>query len=404
MQRCILALLFCISFSGCTSEAERERERERDGRQAAANPPISGGAIRLTGDQILENNIQTTAAIEDEIAPSISAPGRIKARAGGNSHVYAPFAGRLIVNTSQLPRVGADVQAGQLLAEVEQVFAASERLQLRATEVQLQTEIDQTRQEVELRQKELDRARQLYEGGAIPQRQLQEAEFNLKQAQAKLQGAERTKTEYDEISAQQSSQRRTPIRAPISGTVIALDLANGQQVDSAKSLLTILDTSIVWAELAIQETDLAKFRRVTAAEISAPSNPGRIHAGRLESIGSSVDPQNRTVPVIFSVNNTDRTLKLEMYVDGRVRSGSPQKTIIAPASAVLSEEGISSVFVETESGVFRRRAVTLGARQGGGIAIAAGLNAGEKVVSTGAQSLNSEALKSLIPAEEGEKR
>jgi cobalt-zinc-cadmium efflux system membrane fusion protein len=318
--------------------------------------------------------------------------------------VYAPFAGRLIVNTSQLPRVGSEVQAGQLLAEVEQVFAASERLQLRATEVQLQTEIDQTRQEVELRQKELDRARQLYEGGAIPQRQLQEAEFNLKQAQAKLQGAERTKTEYDEISTQQSSQRRTPIRAPISGTVFALDLANGQQVDPAKSLLTIVDTSIVWAELAIRETDLAKIRRVTTAQISTPSNPDRIYAGRLENIGSSVDPQNRTVPVIFSVANTDRTLKLEMYVDGRIRSGSPQKTIIVPASAVLSEEGISSVFVETESGVFRRRSVTLGARQGGGIAIAAGLSAGEKVVSTGAQSLNSEALKSLIPAEEGEKR
>ena len=52
-----------------------------------------------------------------------------------------------------------------------------------------------------------------------------------------------------------------------------------------------------------------------------------------------------------------------------------------------------------------RRTVTPGPGKGANVAIVAGLVAGEKVVSAGAQSLNSEALKSLIPAdEEGGKR
>lgn len=94
-----------------------------------------------------------------------------------------------------------------------------------------------------------------------------------------------------------------------------------------------------------------------------------------------------------------------MYVEGRIATGPPQKTTIVPASAVVSEQGISSVFVETEPGVFRRRIITAGARQGGNIVILSGLKPGEKVVSLGAQALNSETLKSLIPAgEEGEKR
>ena len=94
-----------------------------------------------------------------------------------------------------------------------------------------------------------------------------------------------------------------------------------------------------------------------------------------------------------------------MAVEAHIPAGPPQKTIVVPASAILSEQGVSSVFVETEPGVFQRRLVTSGERKGSNVAIVSGLAAGEKVVSIGAQSLNSEALKSLIPADdEGGKR
>ena len=76
-----------------------------------------------------------------------------------------------------------------------------------------------------------------------------------------------------------------------------------------------------------------------------------------------------------------------------------------PAAAILAEQGISSVFVEIEAGVFQRRVVTLGHRKGASVAIVSGLGPDEKAVSVGAQSLNSEALKSLIPIDdEGGKR
>jgi cobalt-zinc-cadmium efflux system membrane fusion protein len=297
------------------------------------------------------------------------------------------------------------VREGQLLGEVEQIFPASERLQIRATSLQLQTGIDQARQELDLSRKELDRARQLYEGGAIPLKQLQTAEFNVMQAQSKLEGTERAKAEYDAAAAQQGEQRRTPIRAPIAGTVVAADLVGGQQVDPSKSLLTIVDTGTLWVQLNVPEYNLPQIRRAASAEISAPSNSDRIYSGRLVNVGATVDPQNRTVPVTFSVTNRDKSLKLDMYVEGRIPTGPPQKTVIVPASALVSEQGISSVFVETEPGVFRRRIVMPGTRQAGNIVILSGLKPGEKVVSLGAQSLNSETLKTLIPAgEEGERR
>jgi len=310
-----------------------------------------------------------------------------------------------LADPDRLPPLGAQVRANQTLADIEQIFAGSERVQLKTASLQLQTEIDQARQEADLRQKEFDRSRELYEGGAIALKEFQTAESNLKQAQAKVEGAQRAKAEYDRAGAQQSEQTRTPIRAPISGTITSVDLIPGAQVETSKSLMTIVDTSTVWAEVAVHESDLTLIRRASTAEIVIPSDPSRSYRGRLVNIGITVDAQNRTIPVRFAVPNSDQNLKIEMAIEARIPTGSPQKTIVIPAAAILFDQGISSVFVEAQPGVFQRRVVTPGLRRGGNVAIVAGLSAGEKVVSVGAQSLNSEALKSLIPAdEEGGKR
>src|SRR5262252_3120370 len=234
MRACILAFLLCIALGACASEAEREKEQRQQPRPKAET--ATDGALHLTAEQIRANNIQTTEAAEQEIFPTVVAIGRIKPRSGAESQVFAPFAGRIVTESDRIPRLGAAVEAGQFLADIEQMFAASERVQFKAASVQLQSEIDQARQEVDLRQKELGRSRELYDGGAIALKEFQTAESNLKQAQAKLDGLQRAKAEYDQAAAQQSEQRRTPIRAPISGRIVSMDLVPGQQVEPSKSL------------------------------------------------------------------------------------------------------------------------------------------------------------------------
>ena len=400
MQKCILAFLFFICATGCESQAERDREQQRQVQPKSS--AAADGSIRLTDEQVRANNIQTSPASAIEIAPSITATGRVKPRSGAESRVFAPFAGRIVLNAAHAPQLGEEVRDGQVLAELEQIFAASERVQLSAASSQLQMDIDHARQELDLRRKELDRSRELYEGGAIPLKEFQTAEFSFKQAQTKLEGGQRAKAEYDATLATQSDQRRIAIRAPITGTIVSINLIGGQQVDPSKDLMTIVDTSAVWAELAVRESDLAQIRRAVTGDIVVPSDPERIHPGRVVNVGVVVDPQNRTVPVTFAVSNPDHSLKLDMFVEGRIPVGRAQKNVVVPVSAVLSEQGVSSVFVETAANTFRRRIVMLGQRHGGKVVIVSGLEPGEKVVSVAAQALNSETLKNLIPQDEEE--
>lgn len=403
MRACIFAFSLCIALGACASEAEREAEQQQQ--LAPKAQAATDGSVHLTAEQIRANHIQTEEAVEQEISATVVAIGRIKPRSGAESQVFAPFAGSIVTESDRMPRLGATVQAGQFLADIEQTFAASERVQFKTASLQLQSEIDQAGQEVDLRQKELGRSRELYDGGAIALKEFQTAESNLKQAQARMDGAQRAKAEYEQAAAQQSEQRRTPIRAPISGTIVSIDLIPGQQVEPSKSLMTIVDTSSVWAEVAVHETDLSQVRHALTAQIALPSDPGRAYPARLVNVGIAVDKENRTIPVTFAVPNPDQNLKIEMAVEARIPTGVPQKTVVVPAASILSEQGISSVFVEAQPGVFQRRVVTTGTRRDSSIAIVRGLSAGEKVVSVGAQSLNSEALKSLIPAdEEGDRR
>jgi cobalt-zinc-cadmium efflux system membrane fusion protein len=396
----LLALILAGASERCgSSSSDQARE---PGAAASKAPASADGTIRLTSEQVRASGLRSTEAVERTITPVVVAVGRVKARAGGEAQVSSPFPGRLIAPVP-LPHMGEVVMKGQRMAEVEQQFVASERLQVAATASELQTSLDQAQRDVELKRTEWTRAQQLYDGGAIPQKQLQVAEFDLRQAEAKLEGVRRSKAQYDDAaSTTNSGPRRAPIDAPIAGTIISADATSGEHVDPTKTLWTIADLRTVWVEAAVHEPDLVRIAAAKDAQIVIPGTPTSF-LGTLVAIGSLVDPQNRTAPVVFSIDNRQALLRLEMFIDVRIPAGPPVRALVIPSSAVLSEGGASSVYVEISPGVYRRQVVTLGDRPGDVIAVIGGLKTGEKVVSVGTQVLRSESLKSEIPAEGDDK-
>lgn len=394
----VLVSALGLLLTACGSEAERKREAASAVQAKTVVAP--DGSIHLTPERVQANRIQTTAVIEQELTPSISAIGRVIARAGGEAEVFSPFAGRIIGDPSRLPRVGSVVRRGQVVAEVEQLVNAAEKVQYNSSIAQLQSTIDQTKQEVALRQIQLNRAHRLYAGGAIALKLVQEAEFNLKQARERLGGARQQKAQYEAALSQYNTKpRREPIVAPITGIVTTADLVAGQLVDPSKSLLSVVDLSTVWVEVPIHESDLQSARETKRAEISTPASPGRNYAGSLVLIGNVVDATNRTVPVTFAVDNPDGSLKIGLTAEARVAVGPMAKALLVPFSAVLLEANRYLVFVESEPGVYRRREITTGERKGDYTVVTSGVNPGEKVVSVGAESLRSETLKGQIQAE-----
>jgi RND family efflux transporter MFP subunit len=393
------ALAFIVN--GCSSRPDSDRQQKRPAESATiATPP---GSIRLTPEQIEVNGIQVSDVVEDSVSPMITTVGHVRARAGGEAEVFPPFAGRLLSELA-LPKPGDSISKGQLIADVEQRFVASEKFQFAAASIQLQSEIEQAQHEVDLKNADKTRSQQLYEGGAIPLKQLQGAEFDLKQAQTKLEAAKHSKQQYDAAQSETNEvPRREAIIAPISGTVLSVDATLGQQVDPAKRILAIADLGTVWVEAAVHERDLPQTRGAKQAEMTIPFSTQKPVAGSLVTTGNVVDPQTRTVPMIFAVSNPNAVLKLEMFVDVHIPVGPRLRALVIPSSAIISGETSSSVYVEVQPGVYQPRTIELGQRAGDKVVALSGLARGDKVVTVGAQSLRGESRKGEIPVDEDDK-
>src|SRR5438105_4916878 len=99
MRKCILAFLLCIPLAACKSEAEREQRAQVQTKSST----VADGLIHLSAEQINTNHIQTTAAVEEDIVPTVAVIGRIKSRAGAEAQVFAPFAGKVLLDAAQTP-------------------------------------------------------------------------------------------------------------------------------------------------------------------------------------------------------------------------------------------------------------------------------------------------------------
>ncbi len=391
----VIILAAVLFLTGCEStQAPVEK-----GAEPASESPSGLLSVRLTGEQTAAIGVRVEPAVAEDVPLKVVVPGRVVTRAGGEATVSAPFAGRLILPSSHVLRTGDFVRKGEVIAEVEQPFSAPDRLQFKAAALQLQSAVEEARQEVAFRESEAERCRQLYQGGAIALKQLQAAEVALEQAKTKLEGAQRAREEYQAAEADNSSRRREVIRAPISGVIISAGLVAGEQADPAANLLTIADLTVVWVKAAVHETDLPAVSKSLRAEVTTRGEPRRIRQAKLVTVGDVIDSASRTADVLFSVANPDRSLKIGMYADVAIVTQEVTHGCPVPTPAVLYDGADSFVYVEVAPGVFERRIVkTRG--DGDRAIITDGIRPGEKIATAGAQFINSEALKHTIHTED----
>ena len=116
---------------------------------------------------------------------------------------------------------------------------------------------------------------------------------------------------------------------------------------------------------------------------------GRGSGATLVQSGGAIDPQTRTLPVIFAWNG--RQVRPGQRLQGQLMVGGSQQALTIPATALLNEGGQDVVYVQIAGETFQRRPVTVPRRSGNRVAAAGPLKAGERVVSRGAAAVRAAA-------------
>ncbi len=229
----------------------------------------------------------------------------------------------------------------------------------------------------------LARAGDLYQHGAIPRAQLEQAQNAEDDAQADLQAASEQLRTLGVDKSHPSNIVNVP--APISGVVVAQNVtdasAAGMAYAGTSNLLTIADLSQVWIICDVYENDLPKVQLGQRAQVHLAEYPDRVLTGRVSDIGPILDPTTRTAKVRMEVPNPGGILRLGMFVTATIQSRARTARAVVPAAAILHLHDRDWVFVPTGGNHFQRVEVAAGSMLPGGKQILlAGIAPGQKVV------------------------
>ena len=273
-------------------------------------------------------------------------------------------------------------------------------------------------------QKVFDSRKVLFEQGALPRKDYDQAAVALIQAKATYDIAQKhlvaleaagkkeelkaakgqltsAQGKYEGASAQLSYSE---IKSPIDGVVTDRPTYPGETPPPGTPILTVMDTSSVIAKAHIPQQDAALLKPGDSATLSGPG--GVEASGKVSLVSPALDPNSTTVEVWVTAPNPEGALRPGTTVTAQITAQTVNDAILVPVSALLkTPEGAESVMVVHADNKAHQVNVEAGIREGDQVQITRGLKGGEKVISSGAYGLPNETKVKVAEAEpsEGEK-
>lgn len=332
----------------------------------------------------------------------VRTPARILLPPGRGAHALAPLGGRLeSAPGAQALRPGDPVKAGQILALLRPVFSET-TARLAETEAEFATA------QATLAQAEsaLARVRRLAAEQAKSAREVQEAELALATARARHAAAAALlgSLRPDGVSADLDPARRIALTAPIDGVLDSITAGPGETVAAGQAVFRVVDPTVVWIEARIPEARIDGMRAAADALLESRDTPGRFARDpadgwlRPVAFGLEVDPDTRTVPLVYEVSNPDHRLRPGQWVNLAVAVAHATNALVLPDTGIVEEAGRPIGYVQLDGETFEKRELTLGIRDGDRVEVLFGIAAGERVVTLGAYAVRLASLSASLPS------
>lgn len=292
------------------------------------------------------------------------------------ARLFSPAAGRIV----SLPaKAGDRVSAGQVLATIDAADFGTAR-----------ADLDKAKADEERKRLAYERGRELGPGEGIAMKDLEAARADFDAARAETGRAQQRVRNLNPRGLPMQGQQ-VALTSPIAGVVSernatpALEVAPG----ASTPLFVVTDLRRLWLLIDVPEKMLGTIRSGARVSVESDAYPGEQFQARVTQVGQVVDPNSRRVVARARIDNAGGKLLPEMFVRALVLQEARQGTRV-PNDAIVNRGVFSYVFVEVQPGHFERRKVDLALRGTDFSYVAAGLAAGEKVVTTGAILLDAE--------------
>jgi len=166
---------------------------------------------------------------------------------------------------------------------------------------------------------------------------------NLQNVTLRRQDVEQAQSAVKQAAAQlafnQAQFDKSFIRSPIAGTVLQLNVQQGETLAaglSAPTLIVVADLHRLEVDAYVDETDIGKVKIGQAAQVVVDAFPDRIFQGKVTKVasGSTIQQGVVTYDVVISLNNAGVDLKPDMTASVTIVTGSVHNALLIPTVAV----------------------------------------------------------------------
>lgn len=296
--------------------------------------------------------------------------GTVKVITGSKAELSAPFEGRI---TKSFVKLGQMVSAGSPVFEIY----SPDYFETVKSYVQ-------ARQEKQLATTNYNRQKDLLDHGVGSKKEADEAEAAAQIANREYEKAEASLLIFNVKPDEISLGKPLIVRSPISGEIVKNNLTVGQYLKSdAEPQAEVANLNKVWVVAQVKEKNMGLINSIDSVHVVADCHPNMQIVGFVSYVGSILDEQTRSVEVYVECRNDEKLLKPGMFANVAFTHQIPG-AIVIPASAVLQEEDLSYVFVQTGKNKFAKRTVNVSTGNEKDLIVNSGLSANETVVSEGA--------------------
>lgn len=302
--------------------------------------------------------VSTTTAEPQDWQPQLEAVGSLRAVNGADlSLEVSGIVGQIDFKS------GDDVAAGALLLRLRAEDDIAKLQALQAT--------------ADLAQVTYDRDVKQWRAQAISQQTVDSDNFNLKNARA-------------QVEQQKAMVDKKVLRAPFAGHLGIRAVDVGQFLNAGTSVVTLQALDPIYLDFFLPQQALDKIKIDQAVTAKVDTYAGQIFAGTITAINPLVDTSSRNVQVRATLANPDRKLLPGMYATVDIDTGTKERHITLPQTAITYNPYGSTVYLVEQNGAShtaRQSFVTTGTTRGDQVAVLTGVKAGDVVVTAGQMKL-----------------
>jgi len=180
---------------------------------------------------------------------------------------------------------------------------------------------------------------------------------------------------------------RTQLRSPVGGILDDRYVDEGEMASPGVPIARVVNISRVKILINVPERYAGSITSGTPVTMNVIAYPGEEFAGKISYIGATVSPDNRTFPVEVVIPNPGRKLKPEMIGKVYVLQAVKKKALLVDGDVIQQVDRQKYVVYVEKDGKAIEKTVQLGGHGGGKVEIIAGLETGDRIITSGYQSV-----------------